>query len=108
LGLSEDERSRIHIASAQDPQAGKIILGTGGARKLRFGKSNTGKRAGYRLITYYAADDVPVFLLDIFVKGDLVDLSDAERNELKKFLGGIAEDHRASMRAKVTRLSETA
>ena len=44
---------------------GDLIPGTGGARKFRFAKAGMGKRSGYRIISYYAADDVPVFLLDV-------------------------------------------
>jgi hypothetical protein len=108
LGIGEDERHRIHTAIAQDPMAGSLIPGTGGARKLRFRRPGTGKRGGYRVVTYFAADDVPVFLLEIFAKGERVDLTKAERNELKRILGGVAESYRASVKAKVARLSEIA
>jgi hypothetical protein len=39
-------------------------------------------------------DDVPVFLLNVFAKGEKVDLSKAERNELKKILADIADVYR--------------
>jgi hypothetical protein len=41
---------------------------------------------------------VPVFLLNVFAKGDRVDLSQAERNELRKALAGLADDYRRGVR----------
>lgn len=97
-GLGDDEKSEIIEALAADPTAGDLIVGTGGARKLRFPAPGRGKRGGYRVVTYYCAEDVPVFLMDIFVKGERVDLSQAERNELKKILRTVADDYRGSVR----------
>jgi len=56
-------------------------------------------------VTFYAADDVPVFLLDIYSKGETINLTKGERNELKKLLGGLADAWRASVKAKVTKLA---
>ena len=71
-----------------------MIKGTGGARKVRFAGRGKGKSGGYRIITYYGGEDLPVFLLNVFSKGDRVDLSQAERNELQKELKGLADDYR--------------
>jgi hypothetical protein len=53
------------------------------------------------VITFYSGTDVPVFLLNVFSKGDRVDLSQAERNELRKELAGLAEDYRTGAHARV-------
>lgn len=107
-GLTEDERFEIIKVLSDDPMKGDIMQGTGGARKLRFGGKGKGKSSGYRVVHYYAGEDVPVFLLEVFAKGDKINLSQAERNELKKILGGIANDYRTSSRAKVAQLREIA
>jgi mRNA-degrading endonuclease RelE of RelBE toxin-antitoxin system len=60
-----------------------LIPGTGGARKVRFGGRGKGKSGGYRVITYYAAEDVPVFLLALVDKGQRADISQADRNALR-------------------------
>ncbi len=75
-----------------------MIKGTGGARKVRFGGRGKGKSGGYRVIAYYGGDDIPVFLLNVFAKGDKVDLSKSELNELRKELEGLAEDYRRGVR----------
>lgn len=56
--LTEDERMKITAAISENPQIA-TIPGSGGARKVRFGTSAKGKSGGYRVVTYYAADDVP-------------------------------------------------
>ena len=56
--------------------------GCGGARKLRVAKPGKGKSGGYRVISYFAGDDVPVFLLTVFGKNEKTNLTKAERNVL--------------------------
>lgn len=81
-GMGEEERSAVVDFIASNPEAGEIMPGCGGARKLRFAKPGKGKSGGYRIITYFAGDDVPVFLLTVFGKGEKASLSQGERNAL--------------------------
>ncbi len=97
-GLSEDEVSNIVAIIAADPSAGDIIPGTGGARKLRFAGRSKGKSGGYRTVSYFSGEDVPVLLLALINKGERADLSQAERNELRNELAGYARDYRANVR----------
>jgi hypothetical protein len=77
--------------------------GTGGARKIRFAGRGKGKSGGYRVVTYFGGNDVPVFLLGLFSKGERANLSKAERNELRKELASIAADYRASVKDRVAK-----
>lgn len=104
--LTEDERLAITTVISANPQIGDLMVGTGGARKVRFPGRGKGKSGGFRVVTYYAADDVPVFLLDVFAKGDKVNLNKAERNELRAILGTLANAWRASAQSKVAKLAE--
>lgn len=104
LGLSEDEYFRLVSFLSENPDAGALIPGTGGARKLRFAPDGSGKSGGYRVVTYYCADDIPVFLMDVYAKGERVSLSKAEKNELKQILGSFADDYRAMTKRKVQEL----
>jgi hypothetical protein len=81
-GLSGGDVSRIVDYFARRPDAGDVIPGTGGARKVRFAGRGKGKRGGYRVITFYSGADLPVFLLTIFGKGERTDLTGSERNML--------------------------
>jgi hypothetical protein len=100
-GLTDDERRGIVDYVARNPNAGVEMKGTGGARKIRFAGRGKGKSGGYRVITFYAGTDIPVFLLSIFSKGEKANLSQAERNELKEILGSIADAYREGVKRNV-------
>ena len=98
LGLTADERRSIIDCIAQTPNAGVEMKGTGGARKIRFAGRGKGKSGGYRVVTFYAGEDIPVFLLYIFSKGERANLSQAERNELKQILGSLADVYKKGVK----------
>lgn len=100
-GLSEAECEAIARFVALHPDAGDKIPGSGGARKLRFADRGKGKSGGYRVITFYSGVDIPVFLLNVFAKGEKVDLTPAERRELASILRSLAETYRAGVKAYV-------
>lgn len=103
-GLSDDEVSNIVALIAADPSAGDIIPGTGGARKLRFAGRGKGKSGGYRAVSYFAGENVPVLLLALVNKDERADLSQSERNELRNELAGYARDYRANVRKRAVNL----
>src|ERR1019366_3152503 len=70
-GLSGDEMAAIIQVISSDPKAGDVMVGTGGARKLRFAARGTGKRGGVRTVHYFGGDDVPVFMLAVIKKKGL-------------------------------------
>ena len=101
VGLSEEKRQEIIWFLANSPTAGEIIPATGGVRKVRFSGRGKGKSGGYRTIHYYAADDVPIFLMDVLDKGERADIGRAERNTLKKVVAGIADDYRKGLKERL-------
>jgi hypothetical protein len=50
------------------------------------------------VITFYSGAELPVLLLTVFGKGEKIDLTQAERNELRKELASLAEDYREGVR----------
>ncbi len=101
VGLTDGERTAIVDRLAKDPEAGDEIEGMGGARKVRFAGRGKGRSGGYRVITFYNGQDVPVFLLNVFLKGERVDLTQAERNALKAELAGLVKDYKKGARRHV-------
>jgi hypothetical protein len=99
--MSAAERAEVIDYLAREPSAGVLIPGAGGARKLRWRRPGTGKSGGYRIITFFGGADVPVFLLNVFTKGERADLSQAERNELREVLSGVAAAYREGVRRNV-------
>lgn len=83
---------------AAHPKDGDEIQGTGGARKLRFARPGKGKSGGYRIITFYSGKDIPVFLLSMFAKNEKSNLSQEEKNELRKLLRELPATYRRRMR----------
>ena len=82
--LSENERTELIGYLASHPEAGNVIEGTGGVRKLRWGREGRGKSGGVRVIYFYYNDQMPLYLLSIYGKNEKDNLSAAERNELAK------------------------
>ena len=65
--LGDDQRQVLIDHMANNPDAGELMPGTGGARKLRWRLAGTGKSGGIRVITFYSGPPIPVFLLTVFV-----------------------------------------
>jgi hypothetical protein len=93
-GMGEEEREALVAMIAGDPAAGEIMQGTGGCRKLRYKKPGTGKSGGYRVISFFGGDDIPVFLLTVFGKNERANLNKAERNALAKLAGQLRDSLR--------------
>jgi len=90
LGLNAAQRMEIVTFLASHPDAGDVIAGSGGARKLRFQGRGKGKSGGYRVITFFTGATFPVFLLNAFAKNEKTNLTQAECAVLKKILSAIA------------------
>ena len=82
--LSLTERQDLIRYLALHPKAGDLMEGTGGVRKLRWRRGDHGKSGGVRVIYYYYDEQMPLYLLTLYAKGDKANLSKAERNELSE------------------------
>ena len=89
--LSEEERRDVIDYLAEHPKAGDLMEATGGVRKLRWRRGGQGKSGGVRVIYYYHDDDMPLYLLTLFAKGDKANLTKAERNELASLTSLLVE-----------------
>lgn len=71
-----------------NPQAGSVIPGTGGLRKIRFAdeRRNKGKRGGLRVIYYCWAGQRQFWLLTLYDKDEMSDLTPAQKATLKSLL----------------------
>lgn len=98
-GMTKAEKAELIGFLAANLDAGDLIVGTGGARKLRWRRPGTGKNGGYRVITYYAGRALPVFLLTLYTKGERANLSPPERDALRGILAGTAANHRRKGRS---------
>jgi hypothetical protein len=97
-GVTDEELQAMLAFIARAPLAGDLMAGTGGARKLRHRKEGSGKSGGYRTIHYFAGEDLPIFMIAIFAKGEKDNLSKAERNEVARLLPILAATYARSGR----------
>jgi hypothetical protein len=84
--MSDSEREELVAFVGTNPEAGEIMPGTGGVRKIRWARESMGKRGGARVIYYYHSEQLPVFLLTAFPKNRKANLSEAERNAMKRLV----------------------
>ncbi|WP_422135623.1 hypothetical protein [Endozoicomonas sp. ALD040] len=84
--LSSEERRHIIDYLAANPEAGEIMKGTGGIRKLRWRRGASGKSGGVQIIHFYKNPSMPLFLLTVYGKNQQENLSKADRNTMKQLV----------------------
>jgi hypothetical protein len=65
---TEDERAEFATFLATHPEAGDVVQGSGGVRKVRWQKSGGGKSGGVRVIYYNQLVNGHIWLLTIYGK----------------------------------------
>lgn len=79
----EDYRElQFHLASR--PDAGKLIPGSGGLRKIRWSLGSHGKRGGVRTIYYWAVAQEKILMLMVYSKTEQDDLTPDQLRVLKQ------------------------
>lgn len=90
-GMTSDEMTAAVSLVAANPRAGHPIVGSGGCRKVRVPGKGRGKAGGYRVVTFFTGEDVPVFLLAVLSKGSRANFSKGERNAMKQAAGALRQ-----------------
>lgn len=86
--LDEEEYLRLQGKLATDPEAGVVIRGTGGVRKLRWGQPGRGKRGGIRIIYYVKPAVGVIWMLTIFAKNEASDIPPHVLRQIKEEIDG--------------------
>lgn len=84
--VSNEEYRLLQSHLVNRPDAGKIIPGSGGLRKLRWSASGHGKRGGIRVIYYWFVSKEIVLMLFAYPKGEQDDLTPDQLKQLKKII----------------------
>jgi mRNA-degrading endonuclease RelE of RelBE toxin-antitoxin system len=66
--LTDEEYRAVQAALIERPEAGSMIPGSGGLRKLRWRAAGRGKRGGYRVIYYAKTAQGEIWMLTIYPK----------------------------------------
>lgn len=85
---SDDEREAFIGWIAEHPDAGDVIPGTGGLRKLRWSRAGTGKRGGTRAIYFTRLSHGQIVLVVVYAKAKFDDMP---RSVLKQWKAAIDE-----------------
>lgn len=81
---TDAERLEFISFVAHNPEAGEVIAGSGGLRKVRWSRRGSGKRGGVRVIYYFHDESMPLFLLTMYSKSRKDDLTAAELKAMRK------------------------
>jgi mRNA-degrading endonuclease RelE of RelBE toxin-antitoxin system len=83
--LTDDQLRMLQSALALRPDAGDLIPGSGGLRKIRWAGEGRGKRGGLRIIYYIDHPDT-IYLLLPYKKSKKEDLSREQIKMLRKLI----------------------
>jgi hypothetical protein len=94
--LDDDRFRGLQAALMANPEAGDVIEGTGGLRKLRFGDSRRGKgkRGGLRVVYYWWDAGSQFWLFTVYGKSEVEDLTSYERKQFKVMIKAELEARR--------------
>ncbi|EPF16342.1 toxin-antitoxin system, toxin component, RelE family [Cedecea davisae DSM 4568] len=82
--LTDQEFAQFQAYLAFNPNSGDVIPDSGGLRKIRWPSKGKGKRGGVRVIYFHKSAFYVIRLLLIYQKGIKTDLSEAEKQLLRK------------------------
>ena len=86
--LDDDEYGELQSHLNKHPDSGKVVPGSGGVRKLRWGAEGRGKRGGLRVVYYLRLARGQIWMLTIYGKNVLADIPAHVLKEMK----GAIED----------------
>ena len=81
--MTDEDYRKLQGDLIAHPDAGKIIPGSGGLRKLRWIGSGRGKRGGSRIIYYWFSQEELILMLFIYTKREQDDLTTEQLRILK-------------------------
>ncbi|MDO8544701.1 MAG: type II toxin-antitoxin system RelE/ParE family toxin [Opitutaceae bacterium] len=85
--LSEDDVSGLQTMLMLRPDAGDVIPGSGGVRKVRVPAKGKGKSGGARVIYYWVQADGQIFLLFVYAKNERANLTAREARQFREAAG---------------------
>ena len=83
LGLDDDDLKDLQNILLKNPKIGAVIQGTGRLRKMRYAFKNRGKSHSARVCYVDFEIYGKIFLVMVFAKNEMENLSQAEKNSIK-------------------------
>jgi len=96
--LSEEQYRELQTRLVADPEAGDLMRGTGGFRKVRWvdARRGKGRRGGLRIIYYHFASDHQIWLMTLYDKDEAKDLSEKDKRALRAAIESELKERAAS------------
>lgn len=85
--LADDEYAALQRELIRDPDAGALIPGSGGVRKLRWAAAGRGKRGGYRVIYFVRRPKGVIWMLTMYPKNVAVDIPTWTLKRIREEIG---------------------
>jgi hypothetical protein len=97
LRLTDEDLQSLENMLISDPEAGDVIPGTGGLRKLRFAPPtwHTGKRGAARVIYAFIVAGEAVYLFTLYGKNEQSDLSPDEKKVFRQVLERLQKSYKS-------------
>lgn len=84
--LTQEEYRSFQNELILNPEKGKVIRGSGGLRKVRFGIKGKGKSGGVRIIYYWISKRNILMMLLVYPKSEQDDLTSEQLKILKSLV----------------------
>jgi hypothetical protein len=89
--LTETALRALEEVLVQDPRAGKVERGLGGARKIRVRRPGLGKRGGARVVYHFSERKGRVYLLLAYAKSNQPRLTTRQRKMVSELVAELEE-----------------
>lgn len=83
---TEEERGEFAVYIATAPEAGVVVTGSAGIRKVRWKRPGTGKSGGVCVIYFARNEAEEIVLLTLYAKSELDNLTGTELKEIRRAL----------------------
>ena len=88
LYWTEEERGEFAAHIAENPDAGDVVPGSGGIRKVRWRRAGSGKSGGVRVIYFTRIVEEEIVLLTLYAKSTTDNLTGTKLKEIRRVLEG--------------------
>jgi len=89
LGMTEEALCELQNYLLEYPEAGPVVPGTGGIRKVRWNREGRGKSGGIRVIYIDSCNRETTWLITVFGKNEKSNLSPREKSTIKAFVKSL-------------------
>ena len=83
--VCDEDYHKLQVHLAEHPDAGDLIRGSGGIRKIRCAASGHGKRGGARTLYYWDAPD-KIYMIFCYLKNERENITPEQLKTLKKLV----------------------